>query len=187
MPGATVIAARYHDYQWLYTEGEEVCQTVDGAPPGPDGRKYTVKPGKAVKVPYEVGRFFLEHLAYTGVVKVNETEREDGTGTDLDVATAKTESLAKFEAEDQRRWREYVEYCITDKINNKRAVPATPDSIKALIKRRGYRLADYGIAPVGEVQPRDEAMAQLQAQVAELTAKLNDALGETTPAEGKGK
>lgn len=192
-PGTIVSGARYHDYMWLYTEGETVCQTVDGAPPGPMGRLYTVEPGKAVKVPYEAGRFFLEHLAYTGVVRVTETERADGTGTDLNIAKAKAESLAKFEEEDSRRWREYVEYCVTDKINNKRAVPATPKAIKDLIERRGYRLADYGIAPVGEIQPVDAGIAalkvqnaQLQQQLDELTAKLGDLLDEPTPVK-KGK
>lgn len=190
LPGQIVTAQRYHDYMWLYTEGEPVCQTVDGAPPdGPGGlgRKYTVMPGKAQKVPYEVGRFFLEHLAYTGVVRVNETTREDGTGTDLDIASAKAESLAKFEEEDGRRWREYVEYCITDKINNKKAVPATPDAVKAIIARRGYRLADFGIAPVGEATPRDKAMEALQKQVAELSARLAEALGDPAPDKGKKK
>lgn len=186
LPGQIVTAQKYFDYMWLYTEGEQVCQVVDGAPPGPDGRKFTVNTGKATKVPWEVGRFFLEHLAYTGVVRVRETDRPDGTGTDLDIESAKAESLAKFEEEDGRRWREYVEYCITDKINNKKAVPATPGAIKALIKRRGYRLADYGIAPVGEATPRDAAMEALQKTVAELTAKLNEALGEPTVVK-KGK
>lgn len=192
LPGGPVTAFRYHDYMLLYTEGEEVCCVVDGAPPGPDGRKFTVTPGKVVKVPYEAGRFILDHLGYTGVVRVNESEKADGTGTEYDVAGAKAESLAKFEAEDARRWREYVEYCITDKINNKRVVPATPDTIKRLIARRGYRLGDYGIAPVGEISARDSSVDELmaankalQAQVAELAAKLNDALGEPAPAKGK--
>lgn len=176
LPGAASTAFRYHDYMILYTEGEEVCCVVDGAPPGPDGRKFTVTPGKAIKVPYEAGRFILDHLAYTGVVRV--TEIEGDTGTTYDIAAAKTESLAKFEEEDARRWREYVEYCITDKINNKKAVPATPDSIKRIIARRNYRLADFGIAPIGEIQPQDSAMKAMQAQIAELTAKLKDALGE---------
>lgn len=186
LPGMTVTAARYSDYMWLYTEGEPVDAVVDGAPPGPMGRLFHIEPMKATKVPYEAGRFILDHLGYTGVVRVTESDRPDGTGTDLDIQSAKAESLSKFETEDARRWREYVEYCITDKVNNKRAVPATPDSIKRLIERRGYRLADYGIAPVGEPQPRDTAIVALQAQIADLTAKLNDALGETaTPKKGR--
>lgn len=178
LPGMGGAAFRYHDYMILYTEGEEVCAVVDGAPPGPDGRKFTVSPGKAIKVPYEAGRFILDHLAYTGVVRVNETDKADGTGTEFDIAGAKAESLAKFAEEDARRWREYVQYCVEDKINNKKAVPATPDSIKRIIARRGYHLADFGIAPIGEQQPQDNALKAMQAQIAELTAKLKDALGE---------
>lgn len=178
MPGATITAQRYHDYQWLYTAGDEVVAVVDGAPPGPEGRKFTVTPGKAVKVPWEAGRFILEHLGYTGVVKVNETDRPDGTGTDLDIEAAKTESMAKFEESDARRWADHIRYCIDDKINNKRAVPETPDAIKRIIARRGYRLSDYGITPVGELAPRDSALEAMQKQIAELTAKLKDALGE---------
>ncbi len=192
LPGQVVTAYKYHDYMVLYTAGEPVHAVVDGAPPGPNGRLFNVDPGKAVKVPYEAGRFLCEHLGYTGVVRVDEHEREDGTGTEFDIEKARAESLTKFEAEDARRWRDYVQYCIEDKINNKRAVPATPDTIKAIIQRRGYRLADYGIAPIGEIQPADAAMKQLQelvasqaASIAALTAKLNDALGE--PEDKKGK
>lgn len=185
MPGAAVVAFKYNDYMILYTEGEPVDAVVDGAPPGPSGRLFHVEPGKAVKVPYEAGRFILDHLGYTGVVRVREIEREDGTGTEFDIAAAKAESEAKFEDEDARRWREYVEYCITDKMNNKKAVPATPDSIKRIMERRGYNLGDYGIAPVGEKQPRDRVIEQLQAQIAALTAKLNDALGDPAPKKGK--
>lgn len=178
LPGGPVTAFNYHNHMILYTEGEEVIAVVDGAPPGPDGRKFTVTPGKAVKVPWEAGRFILEHLGYTGVVRVNETEKADGSGTEYDIEAAKVESLAKFEEEDAKRWANYIEYCITDKVNNKRAVPATPDTIKRIMARRGYRLGDYGIAPVGEIAPKDAAMEALQKQVAELTAKLKDALGE---------
>src|ERR1700728_4163360 len=92
-----VQALKYHDYMWLYTEGERVEVVVDGAPPGPNGRLFTIEPGKATKVPHEAGRFILEHIGYTGVVRVDEKDREDGTGTDLDIAKAKDESMKRFE------------------------------------------------------------------------------------------
>lgn len=186
LPGQTVTPSRYQDYMILYTEGDEVVAVVDGAPPGPDGRKFTVTPGKAIKVPWEAGRFILEHLAYTGVVRVRETDKADGTGTEYDIESAKAESLAAFEVADEKRWAAYVEYCVTDKINNKKAVPATPDSIKALIKRRGYRLSEFGITPVGESAPADNRIAELTKLVADLKAQLDDALGNTPPAK-KGK
>lgn len=185
MPGAVVTAQHYHDYMILYTEGESVQAVVDGAPPGPNGRLFTVETGKAIKVPYEAGRFILDHLAYTGVVRVKETDKPDGTGTEFDLVTARAESLAKFEEEDARRWRDYVEYCLTDKLDKRKAIPATPDSIKRIIARRGYRPSDFGIAPVGEAQPKDKAVEELTAlvkaqesQIAALTSKLNEALGE---------
>lgn len=174
LPGQIVQAQNYNSYMILYTEGEEAVAVVDGAPPGPEGRKFTIPTGKAVKVPFEAGRFLLEHLSYTGVVRVNETEKADGTGTEFDIAGAKVASLALFASQDERRWREYVEYCINDKINNKRVVPATPDTIKRLIARRGYRLTDYGIAPVGEPQPMDTDVAALQAQNLQLQAQLKE-------------
>jgi hypothetical protein len=197
MPGSIITAQRYHDYMWIYTSGEPILTTVDGAPPGPRGRLWGCDvTDKAVKVPYEAGRYLIEHCGYSGVVRVDETERADGTGTDLDLAKAKAESMAKFEEEDSRRWREHVEYCITDKINNKKAVPATPDTIKRIMTRRGYRLNDFGIVPVGEMQPADtrvqalqeaneSLMAQLKAQgdtIARLAAKLDEALGEPVAA-----
>lgn len=173
----------YRDYVWLYTEGETVCAVVDGAPPGPEGRKFTIEPGKAKKVPWEAGRFLLEHLAYTGVVRVRETDREDGTGTDLDIDAAKAESAEKLVGEDERRWQEYVRYCIDDKINNKRVVPPTPDSIKRIMARRGYRLADFGIQPVGEAAPVDNRIAALQKELADLKARLGDTDEETPDGE----
>ena len=173
LPGGASTPFRYHDYMILYTAGEKVETVVDGAPPGPMGRLFVIEPDKPIKVPYEAGRFILEHLAYTGVVRVTETDKADGTGTEYDVASARTESLQQFEAEDARRWRDYVTYCIDDKVNNKKAVPATPDAIKRIIDRRGYRLSDFGIAPVGEIQPQDKQVAALTALVAEMTARLD--------------
>jgi hypothetical protein len=180
LPGQIVQASHYQDYMILYTEGEAVECVVDGAPPGPNGRLFIVEPGKPVKVPWEAGRFILEHLAYTGVVRVNEVDKEDGTGTVYDIPAARAQSLVLFEHEDGRRWRDYVEYCIMDKMNNKKAVPATPDTIKRLMARRNYRLSDYGIAPVGEIQPMDTGIADLKAentalrtQLADMSTKLN--------------
>jgi hypothetical protein len=176
---------QYKDYMILYTAGDVVNAVVDGSPVGPTGRLFTVNPNVPAKVPYEAGRFILDHLAYTGVVRVNESLKEDGSGTKYDIDTAKEESLEKFKESDERRWRDYVTYCIDDKVNQKRAVPSTPDSIRAIMERRGYRLSDYGINPVGEIQPVDAKNVELMKlvgeqskQIAALTARLDDALGE---------
>jgi len=151
---------------------------VDGAPVGENGRIWGCpEADKAFKVPFEAARFLLDHLAYSGVVRVDEINRPDGTGTDLDLKKARAESLARFEAEDARRWREYVEYCLTDKMDKKKAIPPTPDSIKRIMDRRGYRASDFGILPIGEQGPMDKQFAIMQQQINELTAALNEALG----------
>ena len=211
LPGVPVTAQNYHDYMILLTVGDEVSAVVDGAPPGPNGRCFTVEPNKAVKVPYEAGRFLLNHYAYTGVVRVKEVENPDGSGTTRDIETAKLESAALLEQEDARRWRDYITYVIEDKLNNKKVVPPPPEAIKRIMDRRGYRLEDFGINVPGQAGEKSSGaeLAELKAQNADLTkklatltelltgqasrtaeleAKLNDALGEPEPEKkGKGK
>jgi hypothetical protein len=183
VPGQSLTAAHYQDYMILYTDGEEVRCTVDGAPPGPNGRLFIVPTGKATKVPWEAGRFILDHLAYTGVVRVNEVNNEDGTGTTYDLEFAKAESIERFKEADQKRWEDYITYCVTDKLSNPRGpqpIPPTPDSIKNVMKRRGYKLSDYGITTVGEVRTiaGSDEIKLLREQVAALTARLAEALGD---------
>lgn len=187
----------YRDYMWLYTAGDKVEAVVDGAQPGPNGRLFEVIPGKPVKVPWEAGRFILAHMSYTGVVRVNEKDREDGSGTDLDIAGAKKASLALFEEADKRRWRDYVQYVIDDKINNKRVVPPPPDTIKAIMDRRGYKLTDFGVTVPGEMNPTAPSlneMAALRAENHELKTKLDglmkkfdEVFGDTEPSKKGGK
>ena len=186
----------YRDYMWLYTAGDKVEAVVDGAQPGPNGRLFEIPPNKAVKVPWEAGRFILAHLAYTGVVRVKETDREDGSGTDLDLASAKKASLALFEEEDARRWRDYVQYVINDKLDNKKVVPPPPPPIKALMERRGYRLTDFGVTVPGDINPTAPSLNEmatlrqenheLKLQVSELLSKFNAVFGEDEK-KGKGK
>lgn len=211
LPGVPVIAQNYHDYMVLLTVGDEVSAVVDGAPPGPNGRCFTVEPNKAVKVPYEAGRFLLNHYAYTGVVRVKEVENADGSGTTRDIETAKTESALLLEQEDARRWRDYITYVIEDKLNNKKVVPPPPEAIKRIMDRRGYKLEDFGINVLGQAGEKSSGaeVAALKAanadlsdklskltdlltsqasRTAELEAKLNEALGEPEPEKkGKGK
>lgn len=184
----------YRDYMWLLTAGDKVECVVDGAPPGPNGRLFIVEPGKAKKVPWEAGRFILNHLAYTGVVRVNEIDREDGTGTDLDIDGARAESLANFAEGDARRWRDYVQYVIDDKIGNKKVVPPMPESIVAIAKRRGYRLSDHVNANELLSKDRDDETKTLQKMVKELmtkneelTAQVRELIGEPDPTPAKRK
>lgn len=211
IPGVPVTAQHYHDYMILYSAGDEVNAVVDGAPPGPNGRLFTVEPGKAVKVPYEAGRFILNHYAYTGVVRVREIENPDGSGTTRDIDAAKIESAALLEQEDARRWRDYITYIIEDKLNNKKVVPPTPPAILSIMERRGYKLEDFGINIPGQAGEKSsgaelaalksqnadltqklatltDLLTKQSSQVAELSAKLNEALGEPVEADqGKKK
>lgn len=161
----------------LYTAGDKVECVVDGAPAGPNGRLFIIRPGKATKVPYEAGRFILEHLAYTGVVRVQ--ERETDTGIEYDIEGARKESLALSEQQDRIRFRAYVDGVVADYIMNpkgRKAVPEPPEPIKAIIKRRGFDLKQYGIVPLGweEVVKDDPRVEDLQNQLAQLRKQLAD-------------
>lgn len=180
LPGQTVIPRSYGESMVLFTAGDPVCAVVDGAPAnwrGAEGRKFTIEPGKAKLVPYEAGRFILEHLSYTGVVRVNETETD--SGIEYDIEGAKKESLALLETMDAQRFRQYVDGVVQDYIMNpkgRKAVPEPPAPIKAIIKRRGYDLKSYGIVPLGweEVQKDDPRVEDLQNQLAQLRKQLAD-------------
>jgi len=158
----------YRDYVYLYTVGERCEAVVDGAPVGPLGRLFIVEPNKAVRVPWAAAEWISRHMSYTGVVMVNEVEKRDDqgevTGTQLDIDKAKTESAALLEDSDRRRWRDYVQYVIDDKLNNKRVVPPPPDSIRHIMERRGYRLEDFGISIPGAMTPAAESRAAENAQ-----------------------
>lgn len=183
LPGQAVIPKSYGEAMVLYTAGDPVCTVVDGAPAnwrGAEGRKFTIEPGKAKIVPYEAGRFILEHLSYTGVVRVKETETD--SGIEYDIETAKKESLELLEAMDRQRFRQYVDGVVADYIMNpkgKKAVPEPPEPIKAIIKRRGYDLKTYGIVPLGWEEPHadDPRVEDLQNQLAQLRKQLAD-MGE---------
>lgn len=193
IPGVQVQAATYHDTMVLYTATDEVRTVVDGARPGPNGRLFIVPPGKAIKVPYEAGRFILEHLGYTGVVRVQETETE--SGVTWDVERAKEESLAKSEEEDNKRLAQFVSDMVTDFVQRNKPVPSPPESIMRIIERRHFDLKRFGIRPIGFTDPAQEQadelvaenkslkdrLAIMEAQVAQLLGKGGDA--GTTEAE----
>lgn len=176
MPGAVVMPQHYADYMILYSATDRVEAVVDGAPAGPNGRLYIVEPGKAQKVPYEAGRFILDHLGYTGVVRVQETETD--TGITFDIETAKQASLNKSKDADEKRFKDYISAAVEDYVKQSKPVPPPSDAILRVIERRGYDLKRFGIVPIGWEEPEKDARVQqledqlkaLQAQIANLPA-----------------
>jgi hypothetical protein len=157
----------------LYSHSERVAATVDGAPPGPHGRLFIVEPGVVTKVPDEAGRFLLEHLAYTGVVRVDEIESENGVQFDKEKAVE--ESLASLEAQDRVRFQTYIQNMVKDYVERNRPVPPPPDSILRLIERRGYDLKSYGIVPIGwEAPDKDARVVQLEEENKALKTSMAD-------------
>ena len=181
LPGMQVTASRYHDSMVLFSHTNRVETVVDGAPPGPRGRLFVIEPGKPQRVPYEAGRYILEHLSYTGVVRVREEETDEGIK--YDVQGALQESLKLTEEMDKKRFETYVSDCVEDFVKRNKPVPQPPASILEIIKRRGYDLRQYGIVPIGWKEPeKDGRIAQLEAMVAALGKQL----AEMTP-KGKHK
>jgi hypothetical protein len=175
LPGQTVIPKSYGERIVLYTAGDRVECVVDGAPVGPNGRLFIINPNKPQQVPYEAGRFILEHLAYTGVVRVNEHETD--TGIEYDIEGAKKESLALLEAMDRQRYDQFCRDCVTDYIanpNGAKPVPQPSPAIMAILQRRGWDLKSRGIVPIGWEEPKrdDPRVEDLQNQLVQLRAQL---------------
>jgi hypothetical protein len=181
IPGAPVVAAHFGEQVVLYSESERVECVVDGAPPGENGRLFIIEPGKPKKVPHEAARFILDHLGYTGVVRVDVAESD--TGTKYDLAKAKAESLAKLVQADDLRFKAWLSGVIEDYVKRSKPVPAPDDTIMRIITRRGYDLKKYGIVPIGwaEADKVDE-IAVLREQVAKLTKALD---AQIKPPAGK--
>jgi hypothetical protein len=189
MPGAVVIAKHYGEAMILYSAVNRVAAVVDGAPVGDNGRLFIIEKGKAKKLPYEAGRFILDHYGYTGVVRVDEQETD--TGTNYDMVKAKAESLALTEQQDDKRFQQYISDVVTDYLNQKKPAPKTPAAIQEIIDRRGYDLTKYGIFPLGQKETenqeklaklsadnkeKDDQIVKLQQQMADLAntvAKMN--------------
>lgn len=181
IPGAPIVASHYGESMVLYSEGLRVEAIVDGAPPilddpkgDPDkhsGRTFVIPIGKATKVPYEAGRFILDHLGYTGVVRVDVKESE--TGSKYDIEKAKRESAEKLKRGDEIMFKSWLTGVIDDFVKRNKPVPAPEGSILAIIERRGYDLRKYGITPIGwGEKAADEEKADLKRQLAELQAKV---------------
>jgi hypothetical protein len=187
--GLTTMAQKYRDTMVLFTAMDPVQCVVDGAPPGPMGRLFIVPTDKPVRVPFEAGRFILEHLGYTGVVRVQEVENDEGIRYLVD--EAREESLVKGEEEDHKRMQAYVEYCVKDKMENKKPVPAPPESIMRIIDRRKFDLGKFGIVPLGWESPTEanskalvDENKELRNRLKILEAKMADVLEANEAEEG---
>jgi hypothetical protein len=170
LPGQATIPKMFGEAMVLFTAGDRVEAVVDGAPVGPRGRLYVVEPNKPTKVPYEAGRFILEHLGYTGVVRVNETETD--TGVSYDIESAKAESLTKLEAEDKAAFKRYISDAVEDFVKRNKPVPQPDERILKIIQRRGYDLKQFGIVPIGWATPEDDKVVAMQSENAELKKSL---------------
>src|SRR5215469_4163784 len=161
LPGMQVTASHYHDSVVLYSHENRVECVVDGAPPGKLGRLFIVEPGKPQRVPFEAGRYILEHLSYTGVVRVREEETDEGIK--YDVKGALEESLALTERMDKERFERYVSDAVDDYVKRNKPVPQPPPAIMKIIEKRGYDLRQYGITPIGWKEPdKDARITQLE-------------------------
>jgi hypothetical protein len=181
VPGTPVVMAHYGESMVLYSAGLRVEAEVSGAPPvlddpkgDPDkhtGRTFVIPVGKATKVPYEAGRFILDHLGYTGVVRVDVKESE--SGTKYDIEKAKRESEEKLKRGDEIMFKSWLTGVIDDFVKRNKPVPAPEGNVLAIIERRGYDLRKYGITPIGwGEKAADDEKAELKKQIADLQAQV---------------
>jgi hypothetical protein len=171
LPGQTVIPRGWGESMVLYSE-DGCAAVVDGAPPGINGRLYKIPAGKPIKVPFEVGRHLLnmDQFPYLDVVRVSETETE--AGITYDTEGAKQASLERSSQADDMMFKRYVSDCVEDFVKKNKPVPQPSDRILQILKRRAYRLEDYGIFPIGWKRPVDEQVAGLQSQLKEMQDKM---------------
>jgi hypothetical protein len=170
MPGAVVIPQNYGESMVLYSS-MPIAVVVDGARPGKKGRLFELEAGRSTKVPFEAGRFILDHLPYTGVVRVDEIETE--TGIEYNIQKAREESEAMLSEQDEKRFHQFVTDCVEDFIKRNKPVPQPPQPILDIIHRRGYDLKKYGIVPIGWEDPeKSSRVTQLEEQVGKLQEML---------------
>ena len=185
LPGAVVIPKSYGQMMILYSALERVECTVDGAPPGDNGRLFIIEPGVPKKVPYEAGRFILEHMAYTGVVRVEETETVEGVKYQTEAA--EIASLAATEAGDNERFQRYLSSAVEDFVKRGKPVPPPDERTLRAIKRRGYDLKNFGIVPIGWEKPEDQKITDLKAENELLKAQHAELRARMESLEGKGE
>jgi hypothetical protein len=159
----------------LYSHAEPAVTVVDGAPVGPNGRLWGVFPEdvgkKGVKVPDEAGKYILNHLGYTGVVRVEEIETEAGVKYDLE--KAKKESQTKLEEYDKKRFEQWISDMVEDRLNHKKPVPTPTEPMMKIMARRGYDPKKFGITPIGWEEP-ESRVAQLEKEKTDMQKQLDD-------------
>lgn len=158
---------------FVYSEYEgpvKVAMTVDGAPPGPLGRLFIVPSKEVVEVPDIAGRALIEHLAYLGVVKVDTIKTR--AGLEFDIKKAEGESATLLETSDRIRFQEFVMSTIQDQVSRGKVVPPPSAGILDIMTRRGYKLDDYGIKPMGTEEAK-RAVESNHAEVAALKVEID--------------
>jgi hypothetical protein len=175
----------------VWDDGDDpVAMVIEGAKPIKGaGRLFQLKPGQPMRVQALVGAQLLKHQAYKGVVRVGEIEQE--TGITYDVKSASAESTKLIADNDFKRFMSWVESQRTDRINNAKPAQPPPAAIQAIIDRRGYEPANYGIQYFSALSTGDPAKRvskddfdEMRRENAELRAqmkKLMDMLGEGEP------
>ena len=179
LPGQTVIPKGYGESMVLFSH-EGFSTVVDGAPVGPNGRLYVIPKGKPIKVPFEVGRHLLEdqRFPFIDVVRVREEETETGILYDIDAA--KQESAERLREADDAGFNQFVSGAIEDYVKRNKPVPQPPAKILRIMERRGYKLEDYGIHPIGwktaenkQLNTMSAENEQLKQQMADMQKKLD--------------
>lgn len=163
-----------------------VAMVVNGAPPGPLGRLFVCPPNEVTEVPDIAGREMIIHLSHYGVVAVKTTKTRQGI--EFDEMTAKSESLQILEGEDRNRFMTYINSAIEDRVSKGKIVPPPPPGMVDIMHRRGWKVEDYGIRPIGmepakpgattdEVGELRNRLSAMEANTLRLTKLLEDALG----------
>lgn len=157
---------------FVYTASDDgTCMVVDGAPPGPTGRLFTIPPREVVEVPEEAAKELCNHKAYDGIVRVPVIRSR--TGTTFDIEAAHAASVNLLEAQDKIQWARWVNDSVEDFIKRSKPVPPPPPRILSIIKRRGYKPEDFGIVPIGWSKPQSEEAIALKKENTELRERLD--------------
>jgi len=192
LPGQTVIPRGYGESMVLFSH-EGCAVVIDGAPVGKDGRLYKIPAGKAIKVPFEVGRFLLDTQSFPFLDVVRVSEEETDSGITYDIELARAESADRRKIADDAAFNQYVQGAVEDFVKRNKPVPQPPAHILRIMKRTGYKLEDYGIHPIGwktveneKLQAVSQENEQLKQDMVEMKRKLDALLVDRVNDKKKG-